>query len=66
MTAVATSNSTVLALGLREDTNGDGIDDISVIQSVPAASTPEPGAYALLASLGLTGAALLRRKKFRG
>ncbi|HZO88818.1 MAG TPA: PEP-CTERM sorting domain-containing protein [Chthonomonadaceae bacterium] len=29
----------------------------------PPSSVPEPGAYALLASLGLTGAALLRRRR---
>ena len=33
---------------------------------VSQTATPEPGSIALFASLGLTGAAFLRRKKFRG
>ena len=40
-----------------------GIDNISFSQA--ASGVPEPGAYALLGSLGLTGAAFLRRRRAR-
>lgn len=61
-TAIATSNSTVLTLGLRQDPGASGIDDISVIQSAPL-STPEPGSIALLAGMGLSGAGFLARRR---
>jgi hypothetical protein len=48
-----------------DDTGDDlGLDNIEFART-SSISVPEPGAYALLGSLGLTGAAFLRRRRAR-
>jgi hypothetical protein len=42
-----------------------GIDDVRFVSTPAISGVPEPGAYALIASLGLSGAALLRRRRAR-
>jgi len=56
---VATSNSTNLTFGFRDDPGYLALDDVSVTSG---SSAPEPGALALL-SAGLLGMALLRRRR---
>lgn len=40
-----------------------GLPPFALLDGVKVTATPEPGAYALLASLGLTGVAFLRRRR---
>ncbi len=62
-TLTASANTTRIEFDDLGDPNsslGTYIDAVSV-----TAAVPEPGAYATIASLGLTGAAFLRRKRAR-
>ncbi len=63
VTTTATSTSTVLTFGLRQDPGHSAIDDVSVIQSGAGATTPEPGSLALLVGMSLTGAGFVTRRK---
>ena len=61
-TEVATSSSTILQFGLRQDPGWSGLDDVVVIATAAAAGqVPEPASMALL-GLGLAGLMRSRRK----
>jgi Carbohydrate binding domain/PEP-CTERM motif len=60
---VATSGSSQLIFGFRQDPSYDQLDDISVVDNGPTgAATPEPGSLALLGTGLLGGFGALRRK----
>jgi hypothetical protein len=57
----ATSASSVLSLTFGNDLGEFLVDDISVVNDTPAATTPEPPAWTLML-VGLTGAAVLYKR----
>ena len=63
VTTTATSTSTILRFGLRQDPGSSAIDDISVFQGSRVAATPEPGTWAMCVGMAASGGFLLKRRK---
>lgn len=60
---VATANQELLQFGASNTSQASVLDDVSVVETVAPASTPEPGAFAILSVLGLCCTALILKRR---